>query len=118
MKTVKKNTVKKTATKKKSKAKKKPSELLAHGYSIEPRNLNKMLKIFKRCGLEFHQTEWMDGEMNGYVKGERENVLAFVMDARKVSRRSALSLVADPVKLGRRRRRRSTLQDQIPDAWT
>jgi hypothetical protein len=83
------------ATKKKSKAKKKPSERLAHEYSIEPRHLEKMFKIFERCGLQWNQTEWLDGEMNGYVEGEREDVLAFVMGSWKVSRRRALTLVED-----------------------
>ena len=88
----------KTTTTKKSKAKKKkkPSERLAHEYSIEPRYLEKMFKIFKRCSLQWNQTEWHgSGEMNGYVEGEREDVLAFVMDAWKVSRRRALTLVED-----------------------
>lgn len=77
------------------KTKKKPSERLAHEYSIEPRHLEKMLKVFEKRGLDWTQTEWLDGEMSGYVEGGRDDVLAFVMDTWTVSRRRALTMVED-----------------------
>jgi len=77
------------------KTKKKPSERLAHQYAIEPRYLEKMLNIFEKRGLEWEQKGWLDGEMDGYVEGDREDVLAFVMDTWTVSRRRALTMVED-----------------------
>jgi hypothetical protein len=52
-------------------------------YNIEPRFLNKMLKEFKRRGLVWQQSGWIDGEMEGALAGSREDLIDFVVSATK-----------------------------------
>jgi len=50
-------------------------------YMIAPQFMGKMRKVFDFFHLEWKQDEWVEGEMSGYVYGDKENVEEFLMTA-------------------------------------
>ena len=65
-------------------------------YSVSPRFQDKMEKVFARYGVEWTPTERDDeGDMTGFVSGDKESVVKFVMDTWKISRRKALKDISE-----------------------
>jgi len=52
-------------------------------YAIMPQYMTKMSKEFKRRGLDWEGTEWMDGELNGILSGPRDKVIAFLISSQR-----------------------------------